>query len=279
MKKLAIAGGSVLLVAFIAVTVVLGASGWRMHFLTTPSMGRALPVGSLVISKPTTVEEVKVGDVVTAKIPKGRTRTHRIVEKSPEGTFTKGDLNGVKDSIPVNNSSLVGRAVFTAHYMGWVVRMIPIIAIVYLVMWAISRRLKDEVHRSRYRVLGAFAGFALAILIVKPMLGASLLKMDVTADAATAHAVSTGIFPVQIDPDGKIGTSSRILSPTGTDGFAVDGDRDENGGYIFQPKPRLSLPWWIGLAAVVFSPFLWFYGQYRWVLHKEKKAGDIQPQA
>src|SRR5690348_4293534 len=72
---------SVLVVALLVATpVALGLSGWRAQSMTTPSMGRTAPVGSLVITHPVAASSLHVGDIVAFHPPgrSGTTFVHRV---------------------------------------------------------------------------------------------------------------------------------------------------------------------------------------------------------
>ena len=62
--------------ALLALVVLglLGAGAWRVTggrwaVIETPSMGRAIPVGSLVLTRPRPLTNIEVGDVVTYRPP------------------------------------------------------------------------------------------------------------------------------------------------------------------------------------------------------------------
>ena len=45
-------------------------AGWRSQVLTTPSMGRTAPVGTLVITCPTAPRALRIGDVIVFHPPR-----------------------------------------------------------------------------------------------------------------------------------------------------------------------------------------------------------------
>lgn len=265
-------------IIFLVLAGIAFALGWRAHHLITPSMGSNLPVGSLVVTAPLSTDELVKGDVITADIGQGRTRTHRVVDSSEDGVITQGDLNDSPDVVHVTNQTLVGKVVFSAYGLGWVLRMLPYIVGGWLIMWALTFRLEDETLASRYRSLGVFLGLSLAVILVKPLFGVALLGTENagTDDApyAQAHVVSTGLLPIRVEGLGENGKSSRVMTASGQDGFADAHEPTEGGGYLFQPRPAITWPWWIVLGLVVASPWLWYYLQHRWVLRKEVRTSD-----
>ena len=95
--------GLVLLVAALAVVLVVlpRATGSTPLTVLTSSMEPGLPPGTLLVVRPTPVEQVRVGDVVTYQIASGRPEviTHRVtgVESATDGSLgfvLQGDANG-----------------------------------------------------------------------------------------------------------------------------------------------------------------------------------------
>lgn len=274
--KWVLAVSAIILIGMAGIAFILG---WRTHYLITPSMGEALPVGSLVVTSPTTSDELAIGDVVTADIGQGLTRTHRVVNFSPEGAVTQGDLNDAPDVVPVTDRTLIGKVVFSAYGLGWLAQMIPYIAGGGLLMWLLTLRTDDPVLSSRYRSLGVFLGLSLAIILVKPLFGVALLGTDTagTTDEpyAEAHVVSTGLLPVRVEGMGEGGTSTETLKASGRDGFAQAHEPSDGGEYLFRPTPAITWPWWIVLSTVVAAPWIWYYAQHRLILRREKRTKPI----
>ncbi|WKD58848.1 S26 family signal peptidase [Corynebacterium caspium] len=258
------------------------ASGWRSFVVTTPSMGTALPVGTLAITKPANISELAVGDVVTAEVGEDFTRTHRVITLNENSIYTKGDLNGSRDPLALKQENIVGKIAFSSPVLGWILRMIPIIIVVWAVVYLLSRRIDDPINRHRYRMLAVFCGFALSIVIVRPLYGTALLSMrvenahDGEAVHAVAHTVNTGLMPIKVDGVGKDGTSTGPMSPTGTDGYSKAYEVNKDGKFVFQPRPALSWPWWIGMLLLVISPFAWYYPHYRRILKKEAELEESE---
>ncbi|WP_304324451.1 hypothetical protein [Corynebacterium frankenforstense] len=260
-------------VAVLAALGVAWAFGVRSFVMETPSMGRDIPVGSLVVTQPAQVDELEPGEVVTAEI-NGMARTHRVVESDDGAVRTRGDLNGGVDPVPLTDEALVGRVVFAATGLGWVIRGLPVILLAWLLFWVLTRRVEEPAQRSRYRLLGVFCGVALAIVLVRPLLGVELLGLRVDGpQQAVARTVSTGILPVEVDPAGD-DPAGPVMFPVGSDA-STTAHEAVDGKFSFQPRPALTWSWWLGLIGLGLSPFLGFYLQHRWF---QREAGQREPE-
>lgn len=134
----------------------------------TGSMRPHLPPGTLVVTTPTPVEEIEVGDVITFQIDSGKSAvaTHRVIERSIDsGTgevrfTTQGDANNTPDPEPVRPVQVRGTVWYAVPYLGWVNQAIdgntrswaiPALAgalFIYAV-WTIGSGLKDRVDSRR----------------------------------------------------------------------------------------------------------------------------------
>ncbi|AKK02125.1 signal peptidase I [Corynebacterium epidermidicanis] len=272
------------LFAIFLVTFVLGlGTGYRTHVLTTPSMGKALPVGTMIVTKPTPVSDVAVGDIVTYRVGGDMTRTHRVVATSPSSLTTRGDLNGSNDPAPVKQSDLVGKVIFSWRYGGWILRTLPYAAGGWLLMHVASRRLPAPAERSRYRSLGVFCGISIALALYKPLFGVEMLTMKMDGEGAhataTVHAVSTGMLPIQLDGVGDNSTPSEVLTTAGADGFAVARTPNDAGRFEFRPKPVFSPSMIALLVAAAGAPYVWFYGLHLWHRRHVSQASQRQKSA
>lgn len=91
------------------------------------SMEPTYSPGDLVVVRPTPVEEIRLGDVVTYQVRSGDpTRvTHRVVSRSvaTDGTtafVTQGDNSAVEDEAPVRDVQVVGTVWYSIPWLGWV---------------------------------------------------------------------------------------------------------------------------------------------------------------
>ena len=107
----------VLLLLFTTITIVQKYTsksiiGYRMLWVQTPSMEKAIPSESYILVKDATADDVNVGDIVVfisddPTVPKGSTVTHRIIAVNADGTFkSKGDNNPIEDQCPVKRENV-----------------------------------------------------------------------------------------------------------------------------------------------------------------------------
>jgi signal peptidase len=110
-------------VAVVGLPAVIGGSA--MTVLTT-SMEPGLPPVTLVVIRPTPVDDIRVGDVITYQISSGEAAvvSHRVVSKTyadGELTFlTKGDNNDTLDPAPVRAVQIRGTLWYSLPLLGWV---------------------------------------------------------------------------------------------------------------------------------------------------------------
>lgn len=254
---------AVVLSLFVLLCAVLGLGGYRAYIMETASMGTSAPVGALVVTQPAQVADLRAGDIVTvAPSAGGTTHTHRVVSVDGSSAQTQGDLNGTPDPERVVQGNLEGCAVVVAPVLGWITKMLPIVLVVLIASMLLTVRVRDPRSRFRYRALGLFCGVALAVVIVKPLLGVQLLSMKTDQDAdgpfAEAHVVSTGIFPVSVAPAEDHGTATDVLAPTGADGMARADEPSDGGKFTFYPRVELTSGWWLGAVLYCASPFVVF---------------------
>jgi signal peptidase I len=150
----------------VLIIVVPALLGLQRYVITGGSMTGTISKGSVIYSRLTPVEKLKVGDIITFYPPGYNAPvTHRIIaiEQGQDGRsvfHTKGDFNQVADPWKVN---LVQpkQARYMVHipYIGYVlaalairqVRMIliglPALVIAISLLWSLWRRAGDEVER------------------------------------------------------------------------------------------------------------------------------------
>lgn len=100
--------------------------GYHTVVITSASMAPAVPVGSVLVSRPTPVESLKAGDIITfhrSERP-ATSVTHRVVGISDEGTerffVTKGDANSVADPEPLELKGEIDRALYVVPFAGYI---------------------------------------------------------------------------------------------------------------------------------------------------------------
>jgi signal peptidase I len=185
--------------------------GWSIRIVESPSMGEAAPVGTLVIDRRTDPAALVDGDVITYRPPGGGTTyTHRIIEVSPEGFRTRGDINGASDAWLVTPSMVVGKAEILLPGIGWILRLAPWLAIGVVLVWFATWPLGSAPLRSGLRLTGTSAVVTGTLLVLRPIAGFTMLTTAPTAHGLLATVVSTGMLPVRV---AVAGGRNAVLAP------------------------------------------------------------------
>jgi signal peptidase I len=198
----------VLALAAIAV-LVLGVLGWRLQggnwlIVSTPSMGEAAPVGTLLLTEPVGAGGVHVGDIVSYRSPTGNgtVYTHRVVEVVDNGGFrVRGDANAAADPWTLHDSDLIGVVVARLQGVGFLFKALPMWVAGGLVLWFVSARWMSSRWRSPTRLVGAAVLFSIAAVVFRPFV--KLIGITTYSDAAGTHLqiVSAGLFPIRVTAD------------------------------------------------------------------------------
>ncbi len=162
-------------------------------------MGRAIPVGSLMLTRPVAITSPRVGDVITY-----RTRTclvelytHRVVTLYPDGTVqVRGDINGAADPYPVQSSDLIGIVVRHWRLLGWLIQAAPIVAAVVVALLLASGRWIPLRWRSSVRVIGVCV--AVTSLILQPFVHPILMGVGADGQQSWGSVVSGGLLPTRV---------------------------------------------------------------------------------
>jgi signal peptidase I len=231
-------------------------TGGRWAVIETPSMGVAAPVGTLILTRPALLDDLRVGDIITYR---PRTKpdsliTHRVVAVLTDGSLqVRGDINGAIDPFPVTQDDLVGQVVAHQRGLGWLIRGLPtlLLGIVVLVM---GTALYVPVRRrSSVRVLGACLLVAVTSLIIRPFVHPVLVTVAATADGAEATIVSAGLLPTRVT--GLPGHHVDLhLGEVGTVAVAAD---QPGGALMVNGSPHLYGWWLVAMIAVCLTPLLW----------------------
>lgn len=181
--------------------LVFMAHGGRWFVVATPSMGTTAPVGTLVLSSPTTVDELRVGDIISFHPPTAPTETytHRIVAISPDRAITtRGDINGAADGWQLRQADLIGKASWIVPGVGWLVRGLPILAIGFAVVLLLTRFIRSLQWRAALRIVGTALVVSVAAVILRPFTGIVVLQTSMDGRNAMASVVSTGLLPIRV---------------------------------------------------------------------------------
>ena len=112
----------IVLIALVATMVLPRVFGIKPLVVLSGSMEPKFHVGSLLYVEKASPDDVEVGDAITFYLGDSDTVvTHRIVVKDQTNqTFTtKGDANEENDGAPVPYSNLIGKAIFSIPYLGF----------------------------------------------------------------------------------------------------------------------------------------------------------------
>ncbi len=148
------AAGVVYVFAFLAVGVLLAATlpsfaGFHTVTVYGGSMGKALPAGSVAVTRPVDASDLDVGDVIAmGGHEAGLPILHRIVaiEEVDGGRLvtTRGDANQTDDRLPITVSGKGDRLVYHIPWIGYFLAFsrsalgLALLVGVPAIVWAIS---------------------------------------------------------------------------------------------------------------------------------------------
>ncbi|MBC7724377.1 MAG: signal peptidase I [Burkholderiaceae bacterium] len=108
----------------VAVPAIVGGSALTV---LTQSMEPRFPPGTLIVVKPTPVDEIRLGDVLTYQIESGNPAvvSHRVISRAvgTDGSttfLTQGDNNDLADPTPVQEIQITGTLWYAIPYLGYV---------------------------------------------------------------------------------------------------------------------------------------------------------------
>ena len=225
-------------------------SGWRTHTMTTPSMGRSAPVGSLVISRPVSAFDVHRGDILVFH-PPGRphvTFVHRVISIThTRGTpqfHTKGDINGAPDPWTLTAGNLIGRAALRIPDAGYLLQMLPLLLLGTFAILLLTHTTRREI-KAPVRILTGSLLAAALILIYRPLVRMDLIGQVRSGTQGHAAVVPTGILPVRVS---ALHGSHVDLTP-GQVGTVVS-TLTHGGAFRLDAFVHLKAWWWLLLAVL-----------------------------
>jgi len=114
--RLKLSIGNIIVIVLLALLISVAAyrfSGHVTPLLTVKSgsMKPTLMIGDVILIEPVKPEDIRVGDVIVFHNPwTGRLIVHRVVQKTSEGVYTKGDANpGIDPWSPIPYNLVVGK--------------------------------------------------------------------------------------------------------------------------------------------------------------------------
>ena len=250
-------------VALIALLLTAAAAFWltggRWYVVRTPSMGTAAPVGTLILTRPTSIPSLHVGQVIAFHPPSepSETYTHRIVVIADGQVHTRGDINGATDPWALTSRDIIGRATVIIPRVGWLARAAPLLLIGNLAVWIATALWLRPEQRGPVRTLGAGLLFSLACYLLKPFTSVVQLATNSTAHGSSVTAVSTGLLPVQLRPLPGRGTAAPVDLSMGQVGLARFTGGKPGEQYLLSAHLHLSLTQWMIMALIWAIPLLW----------------------
>lgn len=236
---------SVLILAAVALGGISYASGIRQFTVRTPSMAEYAPVGTVVLSKPANFDNIKKGDTILFKPPaSGETYFHRVVQITPQGLKTKGDLNGTVDPWTITKTNFVGKELLHVHNLGFFIQALPIFIIGGILLQVLSHFYIDKLWRFPARVFGWSLIISIAAWVTRPFVKAVLISQTVVDHKATTIFVPTGILPV----DAQAWKGSHILAVPGQLAHVISAHHNTKGYYNVNLTPHFGF--W---TAVIFA--------------------------
>ena len=254
-RNLALVAAVLVLVGLLAGVGVFLAGGGRGFIVATPSMGTAAPVGTLVLTEPSSIGRLHVGDVISFHPPTApsETYTHRVHDIRADGTVsTKGDINGSADPWRLHQSDLVGKAIVIAPGLGWLARGLPILVLGTLIVFLLTRLVASRQWRAALRIVGVALVFSVGAWILRPFTGLQLIATTAAHGNATATVVSTGILPIRVSAEH--GTQVDLVS--GQVGQVSIPTMLHDDYYRIASALHLDVGGWILLILICLLPFL-----------------------
>ena len=147
-----------LVVGLAAILVLVpAAAGATPLTVLTSSMEPHLPPGTFIVVRPTPIDDIHIGSVVTYQIESGKPEviTHRVVEIRSESNgslsfITKGDNNDAPDPKPVIPDQVKGTLWYSVPFIGfaatalngqsrtWLVPVVGVSLLIYAAIMVIS---------------------------------------------------------------------------------------------------------------------------------------------
>jgi signal peptidase I len=231
-------------------------SGWRSHAMTTPSMGVAAPVGSLIVSEPVKTSQIHLGQIIVFHPPgePSVTYAHRVYAVVREGSVellrTKGDINATPDGWILGQRDLVGRVAIAIPDAGFLVEMLPLGLVGLFVMLLVTSGLSPHT-RGPARNAGAALVVCALLLHFHPLERVVLLQARATHGQAVATIVPTGVLPLRVSING--GSHADVVAgQVATLHLAAARKR---GAFSIATSVHLHGGWWLLIVAWL-SPIL-----------------------
>jgi len=229
-------------------------TGGRFFIIQTPSMGDYAPVGTLIASTPTTLDQVQKGDTLLFHPPASEeTYFHRVVEVLPEGGLkTQGDINGTIDPWTVEAENIIGKESLNVEAIGFLIRVLPFLIVAGFALQLITRYFLESLYRFPIRVFGWSLLVSIAAYISRPFFNAQLISQTAVDGVSDTTFVATGVFGVQGSAvKGTTAYSNPGELATVTSDYM---DKDKLFSVVF--SPYLHTIDWIVIVSFVLLPLI-----------------------
>lgn len=224
-------------------TLAFRFTGGQWMTVSTPSMGRTAPVGTLLLVRPD--PHPQVGQFVVFHPPRqpGETYAHRLVAESPAGFKTRGDANGGSDPWTLPADAVKGRVIARLWWLGWLLRTVPDLVAGALLTMVISALLPAR-HRLAARLVLGSLTVSLTIMLVRPFVDLVVLINVAMDGRSSTTVVPTGLMPVTVR---SLHGSSATLDP-GQIGAVHSSHPGADGQFRISYLPHLTSWWWLVIA-------------------------------
>ncbi|MGA2530334.1 MAG: hypothetical protein ABSG36_14395 [Acidimicrobiales bacterium] len=252
---------AVSLVALV-VMAVLGwnISGGRFVVMETPSMCPAVCVGSLVADRPLQAR-LRVGELITfhPSTTSKQTYTHEISRIFANGAIqTRGVANPGPDPWLITRSDIIGEVTFTLWGLGWLLKILPLLAVGVLAWVMVRPRIARRSRRAWDRLWITLL-VVIPFWLLHPLVRATLIST--TGDPShkawlRAKVVNTGILPASFHAAG-----GQYVAHVMAAGITQVAGPPSEGRYLVM-REAASLQWWgwtmvIALVILPLAGYLW----------------------
>lgn len=240
---------SIILVSFFFTWLGWRLSGGNLYFVSTPSMGQTMPVGSLVVTQDVTnFHSLRVGQIIVYRLLDTNDYfVHRIYSVLPDGRFkTKGDLEALADPLIVSDSQIVGRVVQVIPAIGWIYRLSGYLFLVAISMLFLSF-FAPLIWRSIIYVLCPLLFVGVPLVLFHPLVSAQVLETNYNNHLVEIDLVDTGILPVSYH-------CNFVPSVSGSPGQLVKivfkETKATSPGHLIPIGIKAKLSWWIVIVLI-----------------------------
>jgi hypothetical protein len=237
--------------AILLATLAFRLTGGRWMTVSTPSMGRTAPVGTLLLVRPDPHPQVGQFVVFHPPAQAQQTYAHRLVAQRPGGFSTRGDANGAADPWTLPSGAVQGKVVARIWWVGWLLRTVPDLAIGALITLVVSGCCPAR-HRLAARLALGSLTVALAIMLVRPFVRLVVLVNIAVDGQSSTTVVPTGMMPVTVH---AVHGSTATLSP-GQIGVLHSAQAGSDGHFRLSYLPHLTSWWWLVTALGWLMPLI-----------------------